>query len=175
MAETSNSCRASSKIDWVGAKVTGDHKGTFEKWEGKAWVDDKGLTKIWFEVDTATLKTFDKMPDDLVAKLEGHLKSPDFLDAEKHPKATFTSTAVTEKAAGAFTHEVTGDFEIRGTKKSITFPATVEKSDAGVKATTEFKINRKDFGMEFPGKPDDLIKDEVLMKITLETKSPQKG
>jgi hypothetical protein len=30
-----------------------------------------------------------------------------------------------------------------------------------------FKINRKDFKIVYPGMPDDLIKDEVLLKISL--------
>lgn len=167
-----------SKIDFVGSKVTGDHSGTFKTWEGKAWVEGETLSKVWFEVDTTSLSVYpeEKLPKEYHEKLEGHLKSPDFFDVEKHQKATFTSTAVTAKAAGDFTHEVTGDLEIRGVKKSVTFPAKVEKVDSGVKASTEFKIQRKDFGMEFDGKdPADLIKPEVLLKITLETKAPQKG
>jgi hypothetical protein len=36
----------------------------------------------------------------------------------------------------------------------------------------EFSINRKDFGIVIEGKKDDLIRDDVLMKITL--KAPRK-
>ena len=41
---------------------------------------------------------------------------------------------------------------------------------AGVEADAEFAINRKDFTITYAGMPDDLIKDDVLMKITLRAK-----
>ena len=34
-------------------------------------------------------------------------------------------------------------------------------------ATTEFVLNRQDFGITYPGRPDDLIQDNVRMNITL--------
>jgi hypothetical protein len=35
---------------------------------------------------------------------------------------------------------------------------------------SEFAINRKDFNIVYPGKPDDLIKDEVLLKLDIAAK-----
>jgi hypothetical protein len=32
---------------------------------------------------------------------------------------------------------------------------------------SEFDINRKDFGIVYPGKPDDLIRDEVVIRLDL--------
>jgi hypothetical protein len=40
-------------------------------------------------------------------------------------------------------------------------------SDAEVKAMSEFSINRKDFGIVYPGMPDDLIRDLVVIKLSL--------
>ena len=37
----------------------------------------------------------------------------------------------------------------------------------GVTGTAEFSINRKDFRIVYPGKPDDLIKDDVPLKLSL--------
>ena len=39
-----------------------------------------------------------------------------------------------------------------------------------VNAEAEFVINRKDFGIAYPGKPDDLIKDDVAIKLSLHAK-----
>jgi hypothetical protein len=39
-----------------------------------------------------------------------------------------------------------------------------------VDADAEFAINRKDFGLVYPGMPDDLIKDEVLIKLQIHAK-----
>jgi polyisoprenoid-binding protein YceI len=98
-------------------------------------------------------------------KLTGHLKSGDFFDVEKFPKATFTSTEIKPGGAGGATHTITGNLELHGVKKSISFPAKVTVDASAVKADAEFVINRKDFGLVYPGKPDDLIKDEVLIKL----------
>lgn len=92
-----------------------------------------------------------------------HLKSADFLDAEKHPTIRFVSTAV--EPVGAHDAKVQGDLTIRG----VTRPVTLEvhalgewqtpwwengvdkgpKTRAGFVATT--RINRHDFGVSWNG------------------------
>jgi hypothetical protein len=42
--------------------------------------------------------------------------------------------------------------------------------DGKVEIDSEFAINRKDFGIVCRGVPDDLIKDDVLIKLKFETK-----
>ena len=93
-------------------------------------------------------------------KLTGHLKSPDFFDVEKFPTATFTSTSIVAAADG-FT--VTGNLDLHGMQKSITFPAQIEAGAETVTAKAEFSIMRFDFGIVYPGMPDDLIRDEVVV------------
>jgi hypothetical protein len=39
-----------------------------------------------------------------------------------------------------------------------------------VSVDAEFAINRKDFNIVYAGKPDDLIKDDVLIKLTIRAK-----
>jgi polyisoprenoid-binding protein YceI len=50
-------------------------------------------------------------------KRDGHLRSADFLDAEKHPEIVFKSTNVTPKGKNTFV--VAGDLTIRGTTKPV--------------------------------------------------------
>jgi len=52
----------------------------------------------------------------------------------------------------------------------VSFPATVTVAADSVTAQTEFVVNRKDFGIVYPGMPDDLIQDNVLMKISFVAK-----
>ena len=151
---------AASSIGFVGAKLTGDHKGDFKKFTGEATVAGTVPKSVRFSIDMASV-TSDA--DDLTT----HLKSKDFFGVEAFPKAVFSSTSLTQKAAGTNDYEVTGDLDLHGVKKSIVFPATITVDERGAKGTAEFKINRKDFKIEYPGKPDDLIKDEVLLKISL--------
>ncbi|MEA2662447.1 MAG: hypothetical protein QOH08_2019 [Chloroflexota bacterium] len=55
-------------------------------------------------------------------KRDGHLRSADFLDAEKHPEIVFKSTKITPKGKDRFV--VDGDLTIRGTTKPVS--ASVE-------------------------------------------------
>jgi len=45
-------------------------------------------------------------------------------------------------------------------------------TDADVAVESEFSINRKDFGIVYAGKADDLIRDDVVIRLNL--KSPRK-
>ena len=100
-------------------------------------------------------------------KLTGHLQSPDFFDAEKFPEATFVTTTI---AANGDAFTVTGDLTLHGVTKSITFPAKLALQGETVKATADFAINRKDFGIVYAGKADDLIADNVAINFDLTAK-----
>ncbi len=153
-----------SSVGFIGAKVTGDHKGNFEKFSGSATVEGGKLTalSVVIEMDSMTSDS----PD-----LTGHLKNTDFFDVPTHPQAKFDLLTATEKSgdAGA-THEVAGNLEMKGKANKVTFPATLELSDTGVHGKAEFSINRKDWGIDYPGKPDDLIKDDVALILDLNFK-----
>jgi polyisoprenoid-binding protein YceI len=153
-----------SSVGFIGAKLTGDHKGGFEKFSGNATVADGKLVSmsVVIEMDSMTSDS----PD-----LTGHLKNADFFNVPEHPQAKFESLSITEKSGekGA-THEIAGNLELKGEAKKVTFPATIEVSDAGVHGKAEFSINRKDWKIDYPGKPDDLIKDDVALILDLNFK-----
>ena len=99
--------------------------------------------------------------------LTAHLKTPDFFDVARYPKATFVSTKIEPGNAGGEAFNVTGNFDLHGVKKSITFPATIQVAPDSVAVNAEFAINRKDFALVYAGKADDLIRDGVLIKLTV--------
>jgi polyisoprenoid-binding protein YceI len=99
--------------------------------------------------------------------LTKHLQTPDFFDVAKFPKANFVSTKIEPSAASGTTHTITGNFDLHGIRKSISFPATIQVTPTSVSVVSEFAINRKDFGLVYPGKADDLIKDGVVIKLNL--------
>ncbi len=149
-----------SRVGFVGAKVTQKHEGSFQSFTGAVSLVDNDPTKssVTTEIDVASIKTDEE-------KLTGHLKSGDLLDVAKYPKATFTSTSIKLGGDKGATHTVTGNFQIHGVTKSISFPATVKTSADAVDVDAEFAFNRKDFGIVYPGMPDDLIKDDVVLKL----------
>jgi polyisoprenoid-binding protein YceI len=166
-AETLAIDPSSSKVDWVASKVTKSHNGKFNQFTGS--IDLVGgkpeASKVTVEIDLGSVEAD-------APKLTEHLKSADFFDVAKHPKATFTSTEIKPGGSGGATHTVTGVLDLHGVKKTISFPATVEVGDSQVAVKAEFSLNRKDFNINYTGAADDLIRDNVLLK--LDVKAPRK-
>ena len=153
-----------TKIEWVGAKVTGDHQGGFKTFTGTAsYGPDGELVAVQTEIDTTSVYSD-------VEKLTGHLKSADFFDVESHPKASFVSKEIVKQPDGTYT--IVGDLDLRGVKKEISFPATIEKVGSNTVATAEFTLQRFDFNIAYKGKPDDLIDPKVLMKLKVVAPTP---
>ncbi|HET7711331.1 MAG TPA: YceI family protein [Thermoanaerobaculia bacterium] len=152
-----------SSIDFVAAKVTRDHKGKFRIFDG--WIEYAGSkpARIAFDIDLNSVETDTE-------KLTGHLKTADFFDVAKYPKAMFVSTSLTEAGAGTppgTTHVLKGNLDLHGVTKEVTIPVIAKTTPDGVRTTSEFTINRHDWGVSYRGAADDLIKDEVLIKLDL--------
>ena len=149
----------SSSIGFIGSKVTGSHDGGFETFEGQISLvgGDPEASSVQVTIDTTSLWA-DK------EKLTNHLKSPDFFDVASHPTATFNSTAIKRGETG---YVVTGNLDLHGVTKSITFPAEIVVEDGQVRIDSEFSIKRFDFGIEYKGMADDLIRDDVVIKLHL--------
>lgn len=158
-----------SKIEWTGSKVSGKHDGKFEKFTG--WIaldgDKPESARIHVDIDVASLKSDSE-------KLEGHLKTDDFFAIDKYPTATFTSTEIKAGGDKGATHTITGNLKMRGVEKSVSFPATVKVDDKEVTAKAEFAINRKDWGIAYEGKKDDLVRDDVVIRLDIKAVRPAK-
>jgi polyisoprenoid-binding protein YceI len=157
-----------SKVDWTGSKVTAKHEGSFKTFSGSISLVDQTPEKSSVTVDIETDSLFTGDGDRLI----GHLKSGDFFDVAKFPKATFTSTEVKKGGEKGASHTVTGNLSLHGVTKSISFPANIKVNPGGVDVDSEFAINRKDFGLVYAGKPDDLIRDDVVIHLTIRSKKP---
>jgi polyisoprenoid-binding protein YceI len=149
--------RASSKLEIVASKITRSHDGSFQQFSGTASLAGDQVQAVNFDVDTASLQTDTE-------KLTAHIKTKDFLDVEKFPKASFRSTSVVAKPVGSATHEITGQLTLHGVTQEIKFPASIALTPDSVTGRAEIAINRQKFGVVYPGMPDDLIKDEVVLK-----------
>ena len=53
---------------------------------------------------------------------------------------------------------------MHGVTAPISFPATIDVTPDSVTGRAEIRVNRQKFGIAYPGMPDDLIKDEVVLK-----------
>jgi polyisoprenoid-binding protein YceI len=146
-AETFPLTGENTKIEFVGTKPEGKHEGGFKTLAGKASVGADGLA-IEVEIDLNSLWSDDP-------KLTGHLKSPDFFGVKANPKATFKTTGVKKAADGV---EITGELTLNGKTKPVTFPAKVAASGDAFQLSSEFKIDRNDWGISYgKGKIDDAV------------------
>jgi polyisoprenoid-binding protein YceI len=153
---------ANSNIDFVAAKVTRTHNGSFKLFTGSIDLlnSDPWQSVVSIVIETASIETDDP-------GLTKHLQTPDFFDVAKYPKANFISTKIEPTTAKDATHTITGNFDLHGIKKSISFPATIQVSPTNVSVHADFAIDRKDFGLVYAGKADDLIRDGVVIKLNL--------
>lgn len=149
---------SNSKVEFVGAKVTASHPGGFSDFAGTVSVGAPIETsKIDMTIQTASLFA-DK------EKLTKHLKSPDFFDVERFPTATFRSTGIRKSAEG---YIISGDLTLHGVTMGISFPATINATPTEISANAEFSINRQAFAISYPGMKDDLIRDLVVIKLSM--------
>lgn len=147
----------SSSISFIGSKVTGSHDGGFKSFSGTFTADEDTVTGGTITIDMSS--TWSDNED-----LTGHLKAEDFFHVEAHPESKFTVTSVEKTDAG---YNISGNLLLRGVEKNITFPATASKDGDTIKVNAEFDIKRKDWGIVYAGKADDLIRNEVVIKFDL--------
>jgi len=143
---------ARSSISARGAKITKTHDIQFPEFAGSLRVEGEKLVGVEVTVKMAALVADSE-------KLTGHLKNEDFFSVDTLPESKFTGTV----ADGV----VKGDLTLHGVTRPVEFPATVAIDATTVSADAEFTINRHDFGVSYPGKPDDLIQDSVVLKVKL--------
>lgn len=150
-----------SKIEFVGSKVTGSHNGSFGAFNGTIdYAGDPLKSRVNINIDVNSLTTDDP-------KLTEHLKTPDFFDATKFPQATFTSTEIKAGGEKGATHTVTGNLTMHGVTKAVTFPATIAVTPDVATVDSSFSINRKDFGINYAGAANNLIRDDVVLTLRI--------
>ncbi len=131
-----------SKIDFVGKKPEGEHKGGFKKFKVEALADKEDPTKSSLKIE---IQTESLWADD--AKLEGHLKAPDFFDIKKYPKAVFESTKIDVHGEGEA--KITGKLTMLGKTAEVTVPVKVDATDEKIEISAKFKIDRTKWGMNY--------------------------
>jgi len=122
--------------------------GNFKEFEGQvsSAENDFSGAVINFSLNTASIDTE-------IADRDSHLKSPDFFDAEKYPKITFSGSGM--KDLGDDMYELTGDLTIKDVTKPVTlsveFGGIMTDPWGNVKAgfSINGKINRKDWGLNW--------------------------
>lgn len=156
-----------SKIEWKGYKVLGQHDGYIKFKSGNLVFDEGKLVGGDFVVDMGSLVCTDlsgKGKDNL----EGHLKSDDFFGVANFPTSSLKITKVTSRGKPG-EYKITANLTIKSTSKEIKFNATVAEGN-GIAA---IKVDRSEFdirygsGSFFDSLGDKTIYDEFDLNIML--------
>ncbi|HJU37391.1 MAG TPA: YceI family protein [Gaiellaceae bacterium] len=140
---------------------------------GTAWAADPVHSNVAFEVEYAGVSTFRGSFRDFNATLEGstlagsarvasvdvkdeqlagHLQSPDFFDAERHPEISFRADELTLAASGAITGS--GELTIKGVTKPVELTGRLASAPSvdpfgreRIGLSLETAIDRNEFGV----------------------------
>lgn len=162
-----------SKIEWVGSKKTGSkHNGVIGIESGSVSIEKDMIKSGEITINMASIEVLDIPKDDKNnAKLGGHLKSEDFFDIAKYPKAKIVIKSAKKLAEGQY--EVTGDLTIKDTTQPVTLPVTLKMTDAQTEAQGKLTIDRTKFGIKYGSgnffklAADRIINDEFELSFTV--------
>lgn len=144
--------------------------GSFQKFDASIETEDDNFenAKIEFTGDVDSITTGN-------ADRDKHLLSPDFFDAEKHPKLTFSATSFTKQNEGEY--DLKGDLTLNGVTKpvklDVEFGGLAKDPWGNLKAGMSLtgKINRKDWGLNWNSALEAggvLVGEEVKLNIELQ-------
>ncbi|MBY8878922.1 YceI family protein [Actinacidiphila acidipaludis] len=140
-------------------------RGNFETFEGTIVTGENPLdSKVDAVIKTASVNTKNEMRDN-------HVRGDDFLDVEKFPEMTFTTTAIRPKTSELF--EVDGELTLKGVTKPVTLQLELNgfgthyegHAIAGFSAATE--ISRSEFGVT-GGAAGAAVSDKIRIALEIE-------
>jgi polyisoprenoid-binding protein YceI len=132
-----------SKIEFVGSKADGQHKGGFKKFTADAVADFDNPSEgsLSIEIITDSLWSDDD-------KLTNHLKNPDFFDVRKYPTITFKATKI-EHTEGNDNITIVGTIKMLNKEVEVAVPCVSAVTETNVTVKADFKIDRTKWGMTY--------------------------
>lgn len=134
-----------SSIGWIGRNPNIKHWGVVDISGGEVSVKNGNIAGKC-EIDMKTIRNINLEGDPLQTVLTGHLMSDDFFFVKLFPKAIFyinSAKALENPTQSSPNFIVEGILELRGIKKELIFPATVNITEDGdVLIEAHFDIDR---------------------------------
>lgn len=131
---------AKSRLGFSGTQTGKAFEGRFEKYDARIAFDPANPAHALIDVtvDMSSAKTGDRQRD---AALPGS----DWFKVKQFPTARYVATRVEKKADGSFLAH--GDLTIRGVKRSLPLPFTLQVDGKTATAKGEARLVRTDFGV----------------------------
>lgn len=148
-----------SKVQLVVLKATGQHIAKFGSIQGHLKADDSTWKELFVVVETASLKAD-------VPAFGAHVRSAQFLDVAKYPKAVFRSSEmkISRKAKSPTGPKMSGFLSLHGIEKPIQFPVQIKKQSPGkVEINVKVPVDPKAYNM-----PGSKLTSELIDGVELE-------
>lgn len=131
---------AKSDLGFLATQSGRQFEGRFKSWQAEIEFDKADLSKARAHVliDMASASTADRQRDSA-------LPGSDWFNAKKFPQAIFDAANFTSK--GGNQYEAVGTLEIRGIKKNVTLPFTLDIAGDDAHAVGKLDIVRSDYGV----------------------------
>lgn len=177
--------QANTSIDWTATKVVlGKNVNLGGGWDdtgkisgGAILAADGSVKQLTATIEVVTVWTESDI-------LTGIMRKPEtgFFATDKHPNATFISTAIkagapTGTTMSNATHTVEGNFQLNGIEKSITFPAMIKSAGGSLELAAKFGLNRQDYNCKLANSPagvllgDKDIFNDLAMSVKVKAKA----
>jgi polyisoprenoid-binding protein YceI len=136
-------------------------RGTFKQFDAKL-VDGR----LEGTVEVASVVVDDE-------NLAGHLQTPDFFDAERHPELRFVSKTIDREGDGV---SIVGDLILRGVTRpveitgTLTGPITDGYGNERLGLDLETTVNRRDYGIDWNAdlpSGESMLADDVVITADL--------
>jgi polyisoprenoid-binding protein YceI len=164
-----------STLEWHGKKIGGEHKGTISLISGVI-KDNHGHIYGNMEFDMNTIANTDLKNENMKAKLENHLKSSDFFDVAKYPKASFVITSIMpakDPKNPSISNTVKGNLTIKDKTNEISFGVALQMKQNKMTCTGTVIVDRSKFDVRYGSKTfnaaigDKMIYDEFELKFNI--------
>ncbi|MDO8606685.1 MAG: YceI family protein [Phaeospirillum sp.] len=150
-----------SRLGFIGSQAGSPFEGRFGRWTAKISLDpaNPAAGKAVVEIDMASAATGDGQKDE-------SLPQGDWFDAKAFPQARFEATSFRAKGGTAF--EAVGSLSIRGMKKDVVLPFTLDITGPAAHAKGRLDLIRTDYGVgQGAWKAADMVALEVAVTIDL--------
>jgi len=129
-----------STLSFSGTETGAAFTGHFAKWNAAISYDPAHpqAAHVRIVIDTASAASGDTQRDEA-------MPGADWFDAGAFPQAVFEATGFTSLGGDKFT--TTGTLDIRGARKTVTLPFTLDVSGATATAKGQISLTRTDYGV----------------------------
>lgn len=166
-----------TKIEWTGKKLTGEHYGEIKLKAGDLTFSKEKLTGGTFELDMNSITCTDITDAKSNKRLVDHLKSEDFFSVVRYPTSNFVITSVEVKSATEY--NVTGNLTIKGKTNPLSFPVKLRKENNRLLAEATMTFDRSMYDVKFGSQSfyenlgDKLVYDDIDLAIKLSLNQDQ--